>query len=99
MINWLLEQELMMELETLNHTGNLRDGFNLIVNLKSLIGGINADGKKILGYGAQQKAMFFQYCNFSEKDIDAIVEVNPDKFGCYTPGSKIPIVSESIVII
>ena len=25
----------------------------------------------------------------------AIAEVNPDKFGCFTPGTKIPIVSEA----
>jgi hypothetical protein len=27
-------------------------------------------------------------------DIPAIAEVNPEKFGCFTPGSNIPIVSE-----
>jgi hypothetical protein len=26
--------------------------------------------------------------------ITAVAEVNPDKFGCFTPGTNIPIVSE-----
>ncbi|MBA7558365.1 hypothetical protein ES705_51164 [subsurface metagenome] len=29
-----------------------------------------------------------------EKDIPFIAEVNPDKFGAYTPGTLIPIISE-----
>ncbi len=35
--------------------------------------------------------MSFQLTN---KDIPAIAEVNPDKFGSFTPGTHIPIVSE-----
>jgi C-methyltransferase-like protein len=36
-----------------------------------------------------------QFCGFTAQDIPAIAEVNPDKFGCFTPGSKIPIISEA----
>jgi len=35
-----------------------------------------------------------QLCNFNERDIPCIVEINEDKFGCFTPGTKIPIVSQ-----
>jgi hypothetical protein len=28
------------------------------------------------------------------REIEAVAEVNPDKFGCFTPGTYIPIVSE-----
>lgn len=35
-----------------------------------------------------------QFCNLTEKDIPFIAEVNQDKFGCYTPGTLIPIISE-----
>ena len=38
--------------------------------------------------------MVLQFCGFTEKDIPAIAEVNPEKFGRFTPGSKIPIISE-----
>jgi len=39
--------------------------------------------------------VLLQFCGFTAQDIPAIAEVNPDKFGCYTPGTGIPIVSES----
>ena len=29
-----------------------------------------------------------QYCNFSQNEIQYIAEVNEDKFGKFTPGSK-----------
>ena len=38
--------------------------------------------------------MLLQFCGFTAKDIPYIAEVNPDKFGSYTPGSRIPIISE-----
>ena len=35
-----------------------------------------------------------QFCGLSSKQIPYIADVNIDKFGCYTPGSHIPIISE-----
>jgi hypothetical protein len=35
-----------------------------------------------------------QFCGFNAQDIEAIAEVNADKFGCVTPGTGIPIISE-----
>ena len=35
-----------------------------------------------------------QFCNLVDTDIKAIADVNPDKYGCFTPGSNIPIISE-----
>jgi hypothetical protein len=53
------------------------------------------DGKRILGYGASTKGnVLLQFCGFGPREIPAIAEVNPEKFGAYTPGSLIPIVSE-----
>jgi len=61
-----------------------------------LIRALRADGKTICGYGASTKGnVLLQFCGFSPRDISAVAEVNPDKFGCFTPGSGIPIVSES----
>jgi hypothetical protein len=31
----------------------------------------------------------------TKDDIHAFAEVNPDKFGCVTPGTNIPIISEA----
>jgi len=53
------------------------------------------ENKKIFGYGASTKGnVILQFCDISEKDIHCIAEINSDKFGSYTPGTNIPIVSE-----
>lgn len=47
------------------------------------------------GRGASTKGnVLLQYCGFTTSDIPFIAEVNPDKFGKFTPGSMIPIISE-----
>ena len=52
-------------------------------------------GKVTLGYGASTKGnVILQFCGLTPKELPAIAEVNPDKFGCYTPGTHIPIISE-----
>jgi len=54
-----------------------------------------SDNEKILGYGASTKGnVILQFCRLTEKDIPFIAEVNADKFGCCTPGTHIPIISE-----
>ncbi len=63
--------------------------------LCDLIEKINADGKKIFGYGASTKGnVILQYCNLSPKEIPFIAEVNEDKFGSFAPFTHIPIISE-----
>ena len=48
-----------------------------------------------MGYGASTKGnVLLQFCGFTSADIEAIAEVNTDKFGHYTPGSAIPIIPE-----
>ena len=50
---------------------------------------------KIFGYGASTKGnVLLQYCGIGTKQIPYIVEVNEDKFGSFTPGTNIPIISE-----
>jgi NDP-4-keto-2,6-dideoxyhexose 3-C-methyltransferase len=52
-------------------------------------------GEKLLGYGASTKGnVILQFCGLTTKEIPFIAEVNPEKFGRFTPGSGIPIVSE-----
>lgn len=63
--------------------------------LRMLLASLKASGKKILGYGASTKAnVIYQYCGIGPDAVDAIADVNPDKWGCVTPGSNIPIISE-----
>jgi NDP-4-keto-2,6-dideoxyhexose 3-C-methyltransferase len=54
-----------------------------------------ASGKSVAALGASTKGnVLLQYCGFTEADILAVGEVNPDKFGSFTPGTWLPIISE-----
>jgi hypothetical protein len=56
---------------------------------------IKLQHKTVIGYGASTKGnVLLQYCNISNKNIKYICDVNKDKNGCYTPGTKIKIISE-----
>ena len=96
-IDWLLQQEDRMGLATPAPYREFEDRvFRHRDDLTRLIRALNDDGKKVLGYGASTKGnVTLQFCGLTDKDIPAIADVNPDKFGCVTPGSHIPIVSES----
>ena len=51
--------------------------------------------KTVIGYGASTKGnVLLQYCNIKTKNIKYICDVNKDKDGRYTPGTKIKIISE-----
>ena len=51
--------------------------------------------KKILGYGASTKGnVLLQFCGITPEMLPYITEVNEDKYGCYTPGTWIPIIPE-----
>lgn len=52
-------------------------------------------GQKVYGYGASTKGnVVLQYCGLTAEDLPVIADVNPDKFGSFTPKSLIPIVAE-----
>jgi hypothetical protein len=52
-------------------------------------------GKRICAAGASTKGnVLLQYTGLDASMISAVAEINPDKFGCVTPGSKIPIVNQ-----
>ena len=97
LINWLLRQEQEMGLNTLKpyldfaeRVKEHRYQFNDLLN------SLNKDGKLIFGYGASTKGnVILQYCGLSSKQIKTIIEVNPDKFGSFTPGTLIPIDDET----
>lgn len=66
------------------------------VELLKTLRDISARNMKVLGYGASTKGnVVLQYCGLSAAEIPCIADVNSDKFGCVTPGSWIPIVSEA----
>ena len=96
-VDWLLEQEERLGLSTPRAYRDFEDRvFKHRDDLSRLIKRLRADGKRIFGYGASTKGnVLLQFCGFGPDDIEAIAEVNTDKFGCYTPGTHIPIVSEA----
>lgn len=95
-IDWLLEQEHRMGLNTPRPYRDFEERvFRHRDDLTRLIRALSADGKKVLGYGASTKGnVVLQFCGLTNKDIPAIAEVNPEKFGCFTPGTHIPIIPE-----
>ena len=64
--------------------------------LRSLVRDSRSAGARVAAYGAATKGnVLLQYCGFAPDDLGFVIEVNEDKFGCFTPGTGIPIVSEA----
>lgn len=67
--------------------------------LLKFIGDLKSKGKRVAALGASTKGnVLLQYCGLDENDIEAVGEINPDKFGAFTPGSFIPIVPQDKLI-
>jgi SAM-dependent methyltransferase len=57
---------------------------------------VKREGRTIVGYGASTKGnVLLQFCGITSEMLPCIAEINEDKYGCVTPGSWIPIVSEA----
>jgi hypothetical protein len=95
-IKWMIQQEDDMELDTPKPYREFEERvFKHRKNLTDLIDALVADGKKVFGYGASTKGnVLLQFCDFTTKHIPYIAEVNEEKFGSFTPGTNIPIISE-----
>lgn len=95
-INWVLDTERRIGLHTPRPYRDFEERvFEHRRSLTALIRSLNNDGKKVFGYGASTKGnVLLQFCGFTAHDIPCIADVNPDKYGCVTPGTHIPIVSE-----
>jgi hypothetical protein len=95
-IEWMLRQEDDMRLDTPRPYRNFEE--KVFLHRKNLLGLVEAlisDGKTIFGYGASTKGnVLLQFCGLTSKHIPYIADVNKDKFGCFTPGTHIPIISE-----
>jgi NDP-4-keto-2,6-dideoxyhexose 3-C-methyltransferase len=64
--------------------------------LRARLAALRGEGRKVFGLGSSTKGnVVLQYCKLGPADITCIAEVNPDKFGCVTPGTRIPIISET----
>lgn len=95
-INWMLQQEEDMGLDTPKPYRDFEERvYKHRKNLLHLIEALLVDGKTIIGYGASTKGnVLLQFCGLTIKHIPYIAEVNGEKFGSFTPGTNIPIISE-----
>lgn len=92
-INHILESE--KEVEPLL-SGFAHDIENTKNKVLSLLKEYKDKGQKVHGYGASTKGnTLLQYCGITADLIEAIADRNPVKWGTYTPGTTIPIISEA----
>ena len=96
-VDWLLTQEDRMGLCTPRPYRDFEERvFRHRDDLMRLLKSLAADNKKVFGYGASTKGnVVLQFCNITSAEVPFIAEVNPDKFGAFTPGTNIPIISEA----
>ena len=96
LINWVLKSEQLNRYNEIEkHKQFFKECQNHKILLKELLITLKKQNKKIIGYGASTKGnVLLQYCNIDSKLLNYISEVNKFKFGKYTPGSNIKIISE-----
>ena len=95
-ITALLEEEAALGLDTLEpFLAFAKKSAEARTNLLTYLAQLKKAGKSIAALGASTKGnVLLQYCGLSADELMAVGEVNPEKFGRYTPGSWIPIVNE-----
>jgi NDP-4-keto-2,6-dideoxyhexose 3-C-methyltransferase len=58
-----------------------------------------SEGKRICGVGASTKGnVLLQHYQITSELMECIAEVNPEKFGCFTPSTNIPLMNEDDVL-
>ncbi|MED5461543.1 MAG: methyltransferase C-terminal domain-containing protein, partial [Pseudomonadota bacterium] len=73
-----------------------RDIDDLIGSLSSEIRALRDSGKKIAAFAASAKGnTLLNACRFDRRSIAYIVDDTPEKIGCFSPGTGIPIVDRS----
>ena len=67
--------------------------------LLTRLNSIRSEGKNVAVLGASTKGnVILQYCQIDTSLVSVVAEVNSDKYGKFTPGSKVPIESEKTVL-
>ena len=93
----LLREEDAAGLEGLEPFARFRERvFHHRDQLRQKLDDLKQQGAKVLGYGASTKGnVILQFCGITAEILPVIAEVNASKFGHRTPGTNIPIVSET----
>ncbi len=91
------QAEFDLELDTDKPYKNFQDRINFHrEGLIKLLKELKKAGKHIHIYGASTKGnTILQWCGLDNRIIDVAAERNPDKYGAWTLGTDIPIVSEA----
>ncbi|WP_284451863.1 class I SAM-dependent methyltransferase [Methylophaga thalassica] len=99
-IKAILENELALGLNTIEpyhaFAERVSDSREKLLEFISIV---RKEGKKVAVLGASTKGnVLLQYCDLNADVIEAVGEVNKEKFSCYTPGTLIPIIPENDLI-
>jgi hypothetical protein len=96
LIDWFIGQEERIGLHTQEPFRRFAASvFQHRADLTELVETLRSAGASMMGYGASTKGnVLLQFCGFGPEHLEAIAEINEDKFGRVTPGTGIPIVSE-----
>jgi hypothetical protein len=96
-IDRVLDAERASTLNTLKPYADFRQRvFEHREKLNDLVTSLASNGARVLGYGASTKGnVVLQFCGITPSQLPFIADVNPDKFGAFTPGTNIPIISEA----
>jgi SAM-dependent methyltransferase len=69
-----------------------------IALLRELLGSLKREGNRIIGYGAPAKGnTLLNVCGITPDLLDYITDTTPEKQGKFAPGSRIPVVSPSVL--
>jgi SAM-dependent methyltransferase len=61
-------------------------------DLVALLRDLRSEGKRVVGYGATSRsATVLNYCNIGTDLLPLVCDSTPEKQGCVTPGSNIPV--------
>lgn len=96
-VKQLRQDEFDLELDTDKPYRNFQDRINVHrEELTTLLRKLKREGKSIHVYGASTKGnTILQWCGIDSRIVDFAAERNPDKYGAFTLGTEIPIISEA----
>lgn len=97
----ILDEERARGLDTLQPFRDFSDRVDASrKELLAFLAEARVQGKRVAVLGASTKGnVLLQYCGLTAADVECVGEVNPEKFGCFTPGTWLPIVNENELLL
>lgn len=97
LINETRQKEFDLELDTDKPYTSFQERITVLKKeLHALLVQLKQEGKKVHVYGASTKGnTILQWCDIDNSLVDYAAERNPDKYGAFTLGTNIPIISEA----